>query len=254
MKKFAMGALALASVAGAATAEQTGTLSLVRTFDLNTATVAGRATPGAVYSNVDNFTGNAYANGGAANQAGNTITTLVADDILMAGPSSITSFTFSVANFNTVAVSARARVRFYAADGAGGTPGTVITGFSFNPISFAASSVNTFTGNVAAFVLPAAFWAGITFDNNTGGTGATAAQLNNLGQGIFDPPVVGSSGNIAFQTTGAGSFLANNPAGSTFNFTGLGAPIANFGWEFIPTPGAAALFGIAGVAAARRRR
>jgi hypothetical protein len=41
--------------------------------------------PAAVWSNVTNFTGNAVANGGSANQAGNQITTLVADDAVFAG-------------------------------------------------------------------------------------------------------------------------------------------------------------------------
>jgi hypothetical protein len=37
-------------------------------------------------------------------------------------------------------------------------------------------------------VLPSGtFWAGITFDDNNGTTGATLVQLDNLGKGVFRP-------------------------------------------------------------------
>jgi hypothetical protein len=223
-----------------------------------------RATPGASYSNIDTYTGSAFANGGSQNQSGNTITRLVMDDLTFALPylagQSFTSFTFSVANLNTVAVSARPRVRFWVGDAAGGSPGTYYNaiGYTFNPISFGANSVGLFTGTIGpGFFQPAAgqvLWAGITFDNNVGATGATAAQLDNLGQGIFNPPAVGSSSDTFFATTGAGSFFnTNNPAGSQSNFGGN--PAANFGWEFnVPTPGSIALLGMGGLLAARRRR
>ena len=64
-------------------------------------------------------------------------------------------------------------------------------------------------------------------------TCATVANLNNLGQGFYNTPTVGSSQDVAFQTTNPGSFLANNPVGETFNF-GV-APVANFGWSFTVT-------------------
>jgi hypothetical protein len=201
-----------------------------------------------LYSNVTNFTGFGVTNGGAANVGGDNITTMVADDITP-GPGldggSVDAFTFSVANFDASAVSARARVRFYAADGAGGGPGTLITGFTFNPISFAANTVSLFTfsnGGLPLFTIPkGTFWAGLTFDDNNGTTGATLSQLNNLGQGIFDPPTVGSSQDVAFGTDNAGSFFSSNPAGSLFNFGGNPNPTANLGWEFLGTAGVAAV-------------
>jgi hypothetical protein len=186
------------------------------------------------YSNVTNFLGQAFANGGAASQAGNVITTLVADDLTPAGGYgglNVNTFTFSVANLSGATVTARARVRFYLNDGAAGGPGTLVTGFSFTAIAFPAGVglyTATLTGTMNLPIVP--FWAGITFDNNTGATGATAAQLNLLGQGIFDPPTVGSSGDTFFQTSAAGSFLASNPAGAFGNFGGV--PVANFGWKF----------------------
>jgi hypothetical protein len=59
----------------------------------------------------------------------------------------------------------------------------------------------------------------------------TAAQLNLMGQGVFDAPTIGSSADVFWITTAAGSFFApNNPVGSLSNLGGN--PVANFGWEF----------------------
>ena len=76
-----------------------------------------------------------------------------------------------------------------------------------------------------------AIWAGIAFDNNSGTTGATAAQLDNLALGIFSPAVVGTSTDQYFVTTNAGSFASDNPVGTLTNFGG--PPPADFGWEIL---------------------
>ncbi|MBL0927738.1 MAG: hypothetical protein IBJ11_08815 [Phycisphaerales bacterium] len=259
MKKT-LSILGMLAVAGTASANSFtgdvagGDLTLKAVYQIGTPIRPSgqRATPGAFYSNVDNFTGSGVTNGGAAGTTAAAITTLVADDIAATSAFSMTGFTFSVANFGTANISARARVRFYAADGTAGAPGTLIGGFTFNALSFPVG-VNLLSATVGALAMPANFWAGITFD--AGGTGtptATAAQLNQLGQGTFNPPVVGSSADLGFGTTSAGSFLVNNPVGSTFNFSGN--PVVNLGWEFIPTPGTGALFGLAGLVGLRRRR
>lgn len=200
-------------------------------------------TPGSVYSNVTNFTGSGFSNGGAAADpanAANTITRLLADDLTLIRGDVIRGFQFSVANFNTVAVSARPRVRIYAADGAGGGPGTLLVAVSFAAISFPANNVSLFTYNpqTVLFTAPQKIWAGMVFDNNAGATGATAAQLNNLGQGTYDPPNLGASADLVFFSTANGSFTASNPAGATSN--AAGNPVANLGWEMIiaaPTAG-----------------
>jgi hypothetical protein len=113
-----------------------------------------------------------------------------------------------------------------------------------------------FTFNGGSFVVPAGgtFFAGVYFDDNGGTTGATAAQLNLLGQGVFAPPTVGSSQDSFFQTTGAGG--GANPAGSFANFGGN--PTADFGWAFsgtlaTPEPGTGLLLLLAGVPLAWRR-
>ena len=121
--------------------------------------------PNSVYSNVTTFTGSAAKNGGAALQGTNTITALMADDLTTTRtlPYNIVSYRFNVANFNGTAVSARPLIRFYANDGAGGGPGTLLGGNNFNVISFGAGSVTTFsTGTLATpfAVTTATIWAG----------------------------------------------------------------------------------------------
>ncbi len=194
-----------------------------------------------VYSNVTNFTGFGYASGVSATISGDGTTALLADELSFApgfAGSSINGFTFSTANLNPGAVTARPLVRFYDDSGSGGGPGALLGGFNFNPISFAAGSVQLFTFNSAnEFTVPAddTIWAAIAFDNNGGAEGdASLAQLNSLGQGIFNPPTVGSSGDFFFQSTSASSFLTSNPAGSFFFFGGN--PVANFGWAFTAPP------------------
>ncbi len=213
-----------------------------------------------VYSNTTNFLGSAFLNGGAAVVGTNTITRMVVDDIdpINVTAKQLVNFQFSVANLNATAVSARARVRFYQANGVGGAPGTFIAGATFSPISFN-PGVTVFTaGSFGTFVVPfTKFWAGITYDNNNGATGATATQLNNLGVGLFNPPTIGTSADQLFRTTAAGDFLVNNPAGTTFNFGG--APVANAGWAFttaVPEPGSASLIclGLVAMGLVRRRR
>lgn len=218
-----------------------GDLQVVEEFAIGTPGTVEPLVLVSDYSNVTNFLGQGFVNGGSALQGANTITRLVADDITPTGVHaglSITQLKFSVANFNPATVTCRPRVRFWFADGAGGAPGTyynlpVAVGFSFNPIAIA-PGVTILTGTIApgSFNMPGGpFWAGITFDNNSGATGATAAQLDLMGQGIFDPPTIGSSGDVFYATTGAGSFFnIASPAGALSNLGGN--PLANFGWEF----------------------
>jgi hypothetical protein len=147
----------------------------------------------------------------------------------------------------------------WSADGAGGSPGTFLAGFNFNPISFGASSGSSFFFHPTGLNMPSgSFWLGLTFDNNGGATGATDVQLNNLGMALFSPPTVGSSTDSAFETTAAGGFLVNNPAGSTFNFGGNPPASFFFGVSVsqVPEPATFVLggLGFAGLLLFRRRQ
>ena len=187
----------------------------------------------AVYSNLGTFRNQSFAAGGATQQVLNTITRMAADDLELVGtpPYSVNGFRFTVTNLNDVDVSARMLVRFYLPNGPGGGPGTLLEARTYNPIVFHAGVVGTIKTS-STFVLPSAsIWAGIAFDNNGGATGATAAQLDNLAQGIFSPPELGTSADQYFVTTAAGSFASNNPVGTLTNFGG--APPADFGWEIL---------------------
>ena len=216
---------------------------------------------------------------GKPGSVANAITTLIADDIQTAagfGGQLATGYTFAVANLNPLSggatTSVRARTRFYAANGTGGLPGTFLGGQTFNAFAFANNSITRFgptVNPVGIFTIPVngQFWAAITFDNNSGATGATAAQLNNFGVALLNP-TIGSSFDAAFETTTNGSFNVNNPAGTLFNFgnaTNPANPLANFGFDLVtstapvvvPEAGSLTLIlpalGILGVVARRRR-
>ena len=183
-----------------------------------------------IYDNTTTY-GGYNLNGGAELQGTNTITRLVADDIHLIGtpPFCPTTIYFSVHNANGVVVSARPRIRFYSADGTGGGPGTVIAAYSFNPISLPIGPNMYYFTPLGLSIASNNIWVGMTFDNN-GGTGATLAELNNLGMVLADPPTVGSSTDTYFSTTAAGSFNSSNPLGSLGNFSG--SPVANFLFGF----------------------
>lgn len=257
MKKLILLSMAMLATAEFASAQSTEhdnfSASLKQTWNLGDSYEWTGDDDANAYANITTFSGTVSLNGGASNG----ITRLQADDIRFGAWSvgqQINKITFSVGNLNSVAVSARARLRFYLDSGTG-TPGTLITGFSFNPISFAAGSANLFNFNPGAgFNVPvgAKLWAGMTFDNV--GTSTTDAQLNNLGQLLFNAPTSGSSADFMFGTTVAGSFLADNPVGSSFNFGGN--PVANVGWAFeaVPEPGTFAALAFGAAILLRRRR
>ena len=183
------------------------------------------------------FTGNYFRN--AAGTTATTSTPMVADDITpIAGfaGSSVSSFTFTTVNVNAAATTFVPTISFYTQDPVSGVATTLLGAFNFSaPVTQNAGTITTRTATIApgAFLLPSGtFWAGVSF------SGASVAELNNLGQGIYAAPIVGSSQDLFFDGTGSAPLMpTSNPAG-TLSYFG-GSPAANFGWSFsvaAPTP------------------
>lgn len=239
---------ALLGLAGAALAQTPGFYPMYR----NMPSFAGAGGAGASYVGD-------YLNAGAT--SGNPLTFTVADDITFAAGSAgtlIHQFWWTVTNHDTATFTARPRVRFWADDGAGGGPGTLLAAFSFNPISFTAGTIGAYrTGDLGAssWAVPANghMWAGVLFDNST--ATATFSNLNNLGQGIMNDPDIGSSQDEIWISSTAAANNVNNPTGTIFTtpFTGIHG---NFGWDFdaVPEPTSMAVLGIGVLALMRRRR
>lgn len=205
-----------------------------------------------LYDNTTTFSGLGYIGGGATPVGGDLTTAMVFDDIT-AGPGlggfSVDQLSFSVENFNSSSVFTQAIVQIYQANGPGGGPGTLITSET-TTIFATAESIQLITiTSPSMFTMPTGlFWAGVSFDNAFNEEGA--AQLNDLGQGIFGPPTVGSSQDVFFQSNSATSIGTNNPAGGFFFFGGN--PPADFGWSFetaqaVPEPSTLVLSAVGGL-------
>lgn len=213
-------------------------------FDKSNVFVPSVVDPNGFYSNVTTLQGFFLANGGSALIGANTITRLRADDLTFTRgvPVAVTGIRFTVHNNNAGAVSVRARVRFYANNG--GVPGNVLAAVSFNAFSFGAGSTTLTSNPFPTFnATTQTIWAGITFDNNSGATGATLAQLDLFGMRVVDPPDRGSSTDTSFLTTAAGDFNVSNPTGTVVNTAGA---VDNLGWELLSTPPVAAQVSIGG--------
>ncbi|MGA3186260.1 MAG: hypothetical protein ABSF22_04050 [Bryobacteraceae bacterium] len=205
-----------------------------------------------IYSDITNFSGFGFQNGGATTVNGALVTDTVADDIsvIPAGVgAAVTGLTFSVANLGTASVTAQVILTFWDANGASGGPGTELGALEFNAIAFPSGEVGTFSYDpgTTIFTAPSEFWVGETFTSTTD----TAGQLNDLGLGLFAPPTVGTSTDSFFAGTTPGQFNTSNPAGTLSNFGGN--PVADFGFAFsdtdTPEP-ASALLVAAGIALA----
>jgi PEP-CTERM motif len=188
----------------------------------------------------DNTTilGFGYAGGGATMLNGSLVTNVVADDITPAAGSAgmgVTSFTYSIQNFNSVVVTTSPIISFWAGAAGVDEPGTLLATITISPITIAAGSKSVFTDSspTAFFTVPSGlFWAGESFSDFGGTTGATAGELNNLGLTIAGPPAIGSSQDLFFLAT-PDQQGSNDPIGGLFFFSGQ--PVANFAWQFSAT-------------------
>ncbi|MFM9958238.1 MAG: GC-type dockerin domain-anchored protein [Phycisphaerales bacterium] len=188
--------------------------------------------PTPLHANLTTDVGVNFLNTGASGAGAAAITRLIAGNLFLTGPGTVNRLKFAIVNQGAGAVTARALVRFYQDTPPAG-PGTFITGYNFNPITFAGNTVTIVFANVTPASLPATLWAGMSFD--AGGAGpalATIAQLNQLGMRLFSPATAGDINGQMFRTTSAGGFVSNNPPGTQSSQLGTA------GWELRNTVGA----------------
>ena len=147
----------------------------------------------------------------------------------------------------------------YAAQGVGsGTRGVeyAVSTVGFQNISFGADIRNSNTSS--AFIQILAALDGINFTTSLGIFSATAGDQWNVRTATLG---AGADNNanlkirvVSIFAPGGNVYVAANP-GSNYATTGtIGYDLVTFSGERIPTPGSVALFGIASLAAVRRRR
>lgn len=137
-----------------------------------------------------------------------------------------------------------------------------------NPALFGATTVGGASFDTQLFLFNAAGF-GVTFNDDSTGTQSTLSGVNVPGPGYYniaisgyDRDAVSAGGQIWSDTPFGTERVADGPgaAGAINGWTGTGAtnvPYSIFlrGAEFcVPAPGAAALLGLGGLLAARRRR
>jgi len=232
-RALSLAALTLALAAPAAASP--GVVSLPAEIEhvapLDRAAPFASAGVASAYSNLATFQVFSLIHGGVASEGGNTSTLFVADDLTpdpaYAGMP-ITSIRFTVANYAPVPVTIRIRVLILEPDGPSGAPGSLIMGVIADGLTFPELALSVVVVQAPAGIFPmpgTLFWAGMSFDDHDGTFSVTPSQLSSLGQGYFDPPTIGSSGNQVF--------VSNTPFALDGQiFTRTGSPPYNFGWEF----------------------
>ena len=261
MRHFTKAAAVLAVVAAgsasSALAVETDTSQIRAVRSTFNADVARTGTA-ICYSSIAQFNGFGFTGAG-----GNVV---YADDINMNKPAGtrIDSITFSVVSFNTDGS--------YAGGGTGGvvTADVQIGLFNAGPdglpnfgaakaiINVPGIQIGSFSGGFITIDVKdlniikkdERMWAAVVYTSVVGPANIDGSPLiSNVGQLI--------SGAGPADKGFSEDFFYNGGTGALSFFGGWPAEIyANFGWQFtsIPTPGAMAIFGLAGLAATRRRR
>lgn len=229
-------------------------------FLLALLSLAGVAAADVAYSNLTNFSGFGADSGGASGTSG---TILVADDLHLAAGTAgerVTGFTDCTADYFFFNVSVTAHVRFYADDGFGGRPGTLLAARDFDQTLVPTSppdepSLSSYTDPAGFFVVPTdeVVWAGIYFTSAT----ASVEELNHVGQGLFYAPTIGSTEDFFFQSSAPGNFDGNDPVGGYFHVDLLSG--SGFGWAIttatpVPEPAPFAALGVGAMGMLRRRK
>jgi hypothetical protein len=189
------------------------------------------ASAGVVYDNTTTLAGIVFAFDGATLTGTNLATNVDVNELTLAAGSAgeqITSLSFIAFNRNRVAVETRPTMYVWAANGAGGDPGTLLGSFALPLETFSLGETRSLSLTVpTTLIVPASLqiWAGLGFDNDNGASAITAAQLNELGGPAFHPATVGTDGATALFIMPP-TFAVDNPATAPFG-SSFGA---NFGW------------------------
>jgi hypothetical protein len=250
-------AAALLVAFGVTTAANAAPLIAVIPTPVSSHSVSGDVvSPGAVYSDVTNASGYYYSADDATSVGSVTYTGMMADDLTPIGGGTVSQVSVVIYNANGSTVTAGLELSFYDNTGdGGGSPGNLLSAFSVGSLSIPAGYTTqpiNFSG--VGFVFPSTTtWAGLSF-NNASNPSTTADELNNLGQGLDDPPDAGSSADEFYNgSTDGAPYTSNSPPG-TLEYFG-GSPVANFGWEIVvsPEPASAILTAAALLALASHR-
>ena len=253
--------LGIAIAASASSFAQFADATNIWTSALGTKATRGAPDFTSAYDNTINFTGVGTSSGAVGPANGSTGTFMDADDLnVIASEFSkpVVGFTFSSSNGNSVVVNASPTVVFWTNNA--NAPATLLKTVRFNPIPLSALSVNlwTYAPGVPLFTLPASgkIFMGVSWDNfaDVTNSGISDLQLSKVGQGVFNPPVVGSSADSFWTSNGFGNNAVNNPLGITTNFGG--SPVASFGDSLttVPEPGSIAAVALGLLAFRIRRR
>lgn len=192
-----------------------------------------------VYDNTTNILGNLWgqvAGGATSGPEGG-------DEITLAGTDrDVTSIDIMIHVLGANAGTADTQVRFYANDGAGDIPSTMLWDSGLLAAMPHAAGLSMMTFAVPSVTVPDTFTWTIEFTNRAG------SIADAMGPRMYDPPTVGSSDN---------DFWIHNADTTWSNVWFGGTPVANFGSTVTAVPEPASMMAIGvGLAAllARRRR